>query len=164
MILATLTLRLKGRSHCEYVGALLQQIMLCWHATTRTTMHRIASVNATCRQWNIRCFDSGSKFLLFVARQCKYRSSTVSDGVDAYSNQWDTINHSTVLTVQQLVMSFTTWTWRHRLWLLLLLHKHDCRQSNIPMYVRTDIEPSELPHASIKPNSWGAQHTEFTAT
>ena len=36
------------------------------------------------------------------------------------------------------------------------------KQLNIPMYVRIDIEPSELPQASMRPNSWGAQHTEFT--
>ena len=30
---------------------------------------------------------------------------------------------------------------------------NDWSEVNIPMYVRTDIEPSELPHASIRPNS-----------
>jgi len=35
---------------------------------------------------------------------------------------------------------------------------------SIPVFVRIEIEPSELPHASTSPNSWGANATELTET
>lgn len=43
--------------------------------------------------------------------------------------------------------------------LLIFLMSHCCS----PVKVSREMAPSELPHARIRPNSYGPQHTEFTA-